>query len=648
MNLSPGESTMANPDRLSPLDASFLHIEGPSNPMHVGAVCTLDAGAMRNGDGWIDQERMIRHVENRLHSVPRFRQRVSWVPFGQGRPLWVDDLDFNIRYHVRFTALPSPGGDAELKNLVGRLMSQHLDRHKPLWELYLVDGLERDRIALVWKTHHCMVDGVSGMELATVLFDLDADYEAPEAPAWEPRPTPSEALRLVDALIERSTERAELARSFRATLRAPRSALKKAQEVADGVTSFLGQGPAPKTCLNAPIGPHRRFETVTVPLSEVKEIKNTLGGTVNDVVLAGVAGCLRRFLLHRGEAIGGMNLRVMVPVSVRAAEEQGALGNRVSGMMASLPVGDPDPVNRFRTIRDSMAELKRSPQAMTADAMMGLTGFAPATILQQAARVQSSQRLFNLCVTNVPGPQFPLYVSGAQLENVYPTVPIMANLAPGGRRAELRRGALLRAALGLGRHRRSRPPRAAAHGELRRAPRLRAEGSPGRGSGPHPEAGQGERVTGEPVRVYHYRIDPEGRVFHDGTEIDDRSVIRQLLARVERDEEGRPFSRCMGERNYLHADDALYVVLDFGEPELREDGSAELRVSCQGGLGRRLDLATLTLRDQTHLYGTLSTGHVARFGRHAVQPFVERWVRPGPEDGFVFTLGDRSWSIGRS
>lgn len=417
-------------DRLSALDESFLHIEGPCTPMHVGAVSIFEGERLRDANGWLDQERLARFVEARLDGVPRFRQKLAFVPLGQGRPLWVDDPHFNLLYHLRFSALPAPGDARGLTALVGRLMSQPLDRHRPLWELYVVDGLAGDRVALVWKTHHCMVDGVSGMELAAVLFDLDPDAPEPTpAVPWKPRPAPSEAVRLVDAWLERSEVEQHHRRTLRAALRAPREAFAKLEEVLGGMGSLMGGGLAPKSSLNVPIGPHRRFETVRIELARAKALKNALGGTVNDVVLAAVTGALRALFLERGDAVTGVELHTLVPVSVRSADESGALGNRVSALVVALPLGEKDPRRRLGAVRERMAALKQSHEVVGAEMLTRFSGFAPATLLQQAARLQSAQRFVNLVVTNVPGPQLPLYLLGARLTEVFPCVPLAPNLA---------------------------------------------------------------------------------------------------------------------------------------------------------------------------------------------------------------------------
>ena len=420
---------MAPSDRLTALDASFLHLEDSGRThMHVAGVYVFDGPAPAYDD-------FVDHLAARLDLVPRYRQRLAGVPLGQGRPKWVDDPHFNVRYHVRHTALPHPGDDEQLARLVGRLMSQQLDRAKPLWELWLVEGLQDDRFALVGKTHHALVDGISGVDITTVLFDTAPDpapVPGPREP-WAARPLPTSAQLLAEALLERSTAPAEIARGVRAALRAPRRVVFAARDalVGVGAMAWAGLNPAPPTPLNVAIGPHRQFRWLQADLARFKAIKDALNGTVNDVVLTVVTLALGRWLRERGTDTRGLVLKAMVPVSVRADVERGALGNRVAAIWAPLPVGIEQPRNVFGEIHESMAELKSSGQAVGAQVLTGLAGFAPPTILTQAARLQSRQRFFNLVVTNVPGPQFKLYVLGRELRAIYPVVPLADRQALG-------------------------------------------------------------------------------------------------------------------------------------------------------------------------------------------------------------------------
>ncbi len=408
-----------NPDRLTGLDSSFLHLErGPAH-MHVASV-SLFEGPAPGYDEFRD------HIASRLHLVPRFRQKLRFVPFGQGRPKWIDDPRFNLDYHVRHTALPEPGSEEQLKTFAARVFSQRLDRAKPVWEMWLVDGVEGGRFAIVAKSHHCLVDGVSGVDITTVLFDMEADAEGPpEAEPWTPRPEPSSAQVLSEALVERASSPAEMARGARALFRAPRQAGRAAVDTLEAAGAFAKTTlAAPPSPFNVEIGPYRRLAVVHGDLGQFKAIKNELGGTVNDVVLAVVSGALGRYLRAHGQSTQELELRALVPISVRTEGEHGALGNRVSSFMAPLPVHSEDPVERLRLVSAAMGDLKESKQAVGATMMTQLSDFAPPTIAGQAARLQPAQRFFNLVVTNVPGPQFPLYLLGRRLESIVPMVPL--------------------------------------------------------------------------------------------------------------------------------------------------------------------------------------------------------------------------------
>jgi diacylglycerol O-acyltransferase len=419
---------VANPDRLSGLDASFLAFEKGGAHMHVGSVLVLEGQAPA-------YEELVAQIEHRLHLVPRYRQKLAFPPLAQARPVWVDDPHFNAGYHVRHTALPDPAGEEELRRLAGRVFSQQLDRAKPLWEIWLVHRVGDERFALVCKTHHALVDGISGVDIMTVLFDLEPEPPEPEPPPpWYPRPEPSGAALLADALVERAAAPMDAARAAAGAVAGPRRAAAQVARTAAGLASMAaaGLGGAPPSPLNTRIGPHRRFAWVESELERFKAVKNALGGTVNDVVLAVVTGALRAHLRRRGrdpESVA--ELKAMVPVSVRAESERGALGNRVSTLYAPLPVGTADPLERFRRVHQAVGDLKASGQAVGAEALTRLAGFAVPTILDQAARLQSRQRFFNVTVTNVPGPQFPLYMLGRRLRAFYPMAPLVTNTALG-------------------------------------------------------------------------------------------------------------------------------------------------------------------------------------------------------------------------
>ncbi len=424
---------MANPDRLTALDSTFLHLEDHSSAhMHVASVMVFEGTAPT-------LQELVDHVLGRLHLVPRYRQRLAYVPFDQGRPVWADDPHFNPYYHIRHTALPHPADDAALKRLAGRLFSQRLDRSKPLWEIWLVQSMSGGRFALIAKTHHALVDGISGVDITTVLFDT-AREPAPTGGGWDSgqtwsaKPLPGPAKLLGEALIERSTVPAEMVRGARALLRAPRRAAKQVKDglASVGATTLAGiNAPAPPSPFNVDIGPHRRYTFVDADLAKFKAIKDSLGGTLNDVVLASVSLALGRYLRRDGHDTDGLVLKAMVPVSVRSKEQRGALGNQVAAMWAPLPVGVQNPAECLHTISTAMEDLKKGGQAVGAQVLTNLAGFAPPTILSQAARLQARQPFFNLVVTNVPGPQFPLYLLGRRLRVLYPVVPLAQRQALG-------------------------------------------------------------------------------------------------------------------------------------------------------------------------------------------------------------------------
>jgi WS/DGAT/MGAT family acyltransferase len=336
---------------------------------------------------------------------------------------------------VRSTALPAPGSEQQLKELAGRVFAQQLDRDKPLWEIWLVDGLEGDRFAMLSKTHHALVDGISGVDIMSVLFDTSPEPAAPPdtGERWLPRPVPSSAQLLAEAVLERATVPTEIVRSLRAVLRGPRLVAEGLRDAAVGVgaMAWAGLNPAPPTPYNRSIGPHRRYTWVRANLADLKAIKNELGGTVNDVVLATIAGALGKHLRRRGQNTDGLELKAMVPVSVRADVERGALGNRVAAMMAPLPVWCQDAVARLDIVREELKGLKSGGQAVGAQVLTQLSGFAPATVMGQASRVMARQRFFNVVVTNVPGPQIPLYLAGKRMIDTFPMVPLAKNQALG-------------------------------------------------------------------------------------------------------------------------------------------------------------------------------------------------------------------------
>jgi WS/DGAT/MGAT family acyltransferase len=407
-------------ERLTAVDASFLANETPVSHMHVGAVVVLEGPAP-------PFDELLDGLRTRLHLVPRYRQKLAHPPLDSGRPLWVDDPTFSLEYHVRQTALPKPGSERQLMRLAARIMSQQLDRSKPLWEMWLVEGLEDGGVALITKTHHALIDGVAGVDLAQVMFDLtpvppDLDAEAEGLDAWTPEPEPSGPQLVAGGLAGLARAGAGLAAGALGALARPQSALAQAREAAEGIGEIVwaGLNPAPATPLNVEIGPHRRFVGVRCELAGFKAVKDAIGGTVNDVVITVVSGALREWLGSRGVRTEGLELRALVPVSVRAEHEQGSMGNRIVAMRGPLPVYVEDPLARHKIVRAGMDGVKDSKQAVGAEILAGVQSFAPPTILAQAARINFSTRLFNLIVTNVPGPQFPLYVRGREMLDVFP------------------------------------------------------------------------------------------------------------------------------------------------------------------------------------------------------------------------------------
>jgi WS/DGAT/MGAT family acyltransferase len=412
-------------DRLSAIDASFLAGEKQSSHMHVGAVMVFEGPPPGRED-------TLEHIDSRLHLVPRYRQKLAVPRFEMGRPLWVDDPSFNLEYHVRHTALASPGDLEQLKLLTARIFSQRLDRSKPLWEVWFVQGLEDDRFAIISKTHHALVDGISGVDLATVLFDLNpVPPERTETPEWTPNPEPSQAQLIAEGVKGLLGRPFEIGRAAADAALHPEKTAGRVREAAEGIGEVVwaGMNPAPETPLNVPIGSHRRIAWVQTELEHFKAIKNSLGGTVNDVVLAVVSGALARWLRTRGVRTEGLELRAQVPVSIRSEDEHDRLGNRIAALRAPLPVYARDPVERLRIVRESMQGVKESKQALAAQMITGLEDFAPPTILSMAARTHWSPRLFNLIVTNVPGPQVPIYLLGRELQELVPVAFLPDNFA---------------------------------------------------------------------------------------------------------------------------------------------------------------------------------------------------------------------------
>ena len=414
-----------NGDTLSALDAAFLQLEDGSAHMHVGAVLVFDGPAP-------SYDEMTDAIARRLHRVPRFRQRVAWPPGKVARPRWVDDPRFDVRFHVHHAGLPGPGTDDQLRTLAAQLFGEPLDKDRPLWELWLVDGLAGDRFAIVNKTHHALVDGIAGMELAALILDLErkpADEGPP--PRWEAPPPPSPMELFAHGVGEQVRGAAGVARGLMEVLRDGEQAAASLGRALRGAAEIAGTGlsGSPRSSYNVPICSGRRYAWVERPLDEVRAARRVLGGTLNDLVLAAVSGGLRTHLLRRGEDPAG--LRAMVPVSVRAPAEQSDLGNRISSLYGTLPVEEPDALDRLAAVRRVMNDLKHSAQSEGGEAIMAAGDLAPPPLLGLGVKQLASPRLFHLTVTNIPGPQVPLYLLGRELTGLHPIVPLAPEHALG-------------------------------------------------------------------------------------------------------------------------------------------------------------------------------------------------------------------------
>ena len=418
--------------RMSPLDASFIHIEDDVSHMHIGSIGIFEGPSPRYDD-------VLAMIAGKLPLVPRYRQVVRTVPLDLGRPVWSDDPHFQLEYHIRHTALPDPGGESELRRLVGRLMSQQLDRTKALWEIWMVEGLEDGRWAMVSKTHHCMVDGVSGTDLLAVVMDLSPD-QAPAMPDdWAPAPAPSGPRLAAEAVLEMALSPYEQLRAVRASTRVPRQALATVADMAQGLRSMANLvRRTPPSILNGPLSPHRRYRWASTTVDDIKTVRKGVGGTFNDVVLAAITRGFRDLLLSEGEEVDRV-VRTLVPVSVRGRDASGmavgdgTLENKVSAMFAELPVGLADPVERLSTISAQMDGLKESKQAVAGEALVSISGFAPPVLLALGTRIASrtAQRNINTVTTNVPGPQIPLYAAGRRMVKAYPYVPLAGQVRVG-------------------------------------------------------------------------------------------------------------------------------------------------------------------------------------------------------------------------
>lgn len=413
---------MQGAQKLTPLDASFLHLETPRTHMHIGGVAIFEASPLGTGRALYDG--LVKAIVPRLDLMPRYRQKLAFVPLSLDTPVWVDDPDFDISKHLLRAALPKPGGDTELKDLIGRIFSRPLDRRRPLWEIFIVEGLRDGRWALISKSHHSMVDGIASLELTTVL--LDAEREPARQPfgvsRWEARESPGGFGLLVNSLRERVTRPARILSAARAIAGQPGRLANALRDTASGLVSMAEHMGVPKSAINGDTGPARAFSYSRFPLEDFRAIKAVYSGTINDIVLASVAGGLRHFLVSRGIDPDDENeaLRALCPVSIRDTTARTALGNRLAMLLVKLPIGEADPARRLITVRTTVDKLKARRQAVGADFLLNLAGFAPSTLHAMVARASLRQIAFNLIVTNVPGPQSPLYCQGAQLLEVFP------------------------------------------------------------------------------------------------------------------------------------------------------------------------------------------------------------------------------------
>ncbi|MBW2404215.1 MAG: wax ester/triacylglycerol synthase family O-acyltransferase [Deltaproteobacteria bacterium] len=406
-------------ERLSALDATFLDVESKSAPMHVGAALIFDAKPLMLEHGGFDIERLSRYTEAALDSIPRYRQRVEWIP-AFGHPVWVDDERFDMRFHLRHTRLPLPGDERSLKRLVGRLFSQHLDRSRPLWEFWVVEGVENETFALIIKVHHCMVDGVAGVQLLEALLQVSRDAAEREPRKWQARPAPSRAQLVLNETNHRIDGLRKLSHF-----------MPRIRENFQGLASVLRSGmkPAPRTPFTEnDISPYRRFDWTSFELDEVKAIKESLGGTINDVVVAATTGAVRRFLQRRGSDVDSMErFRTVLPVNTRKAGGL-SVGNHVAMLLADLPVTERDPVERLKKVIQVTTRLKKeSNQTGGTELIEDVADLTTKRLVSELYRAAMRLRTYNLIITNVPGPPFPLYMLGAQMQAIYPMVPLMQN-----------------------------------------------------------------------------------------------------------------------------------------------------------------------------------------------------------------------------
>lgn len=418
-----------NYDRLSVQDNSFLLMEGANARMHVSSTLIYEAGPLRTPEGGIDIDRIMRATESYLHRIPRYRQKLHFIPFFD-HAVWVDDRHFKLDYHVRHTALPDPGSDEQLRRLSSRVMAQPLDRARPLWETWIVEGLSGDRFAVITKIHHCMIDGASGVDLAQIMMSPTPDRTLGEVPQYIPKPAPTNADLVRDEMAYRLSLPFSALRGLREFARESEDVVSEVTKRARILGAMFGMGlTSSPTPLNGPLGPHRSFHWLDTPLADVKAVRRGLGCSVNDVVLTIVTGAVRDYIVRRGVDPSTIEFKVSAPVSVRSEQERGQLGNRVSSWVLRLPIDLEKPVEQLDQIHETTRELKETNQALGVEMMMAVAEWTPASLLSLGS--QSSSGPVNSIVTNVPGPQIPLYLQGARMLACYPQVPLLEGMGLG-------------------------------------------------------------------------------------------------------------------------------------------------------------------------------------------------------------------------
>jgi WS/DGAT/MGAT family acyltransferase len=420
-------------DRLSAMDAMFLELEDAQTHMHIGSVGLYELGPLRKPDGGLDFERVRDFTESQLHKHPRFRQRIEWIPTFD-RPVWVDDANFNLIYHLRHTSLPRPGDERQLKRLVGRILSQKLDAGKPLWEIWVIEGLEGDRFAVLSKLHHCLADGVASTDLLNMLMGTDPNYQPDPPPhPWKPRQAPAGRRLMLDEALRQAGAPLKLLRGSAESAGKPSGqVLDRAIEALRGAVHAAETGlhPASQTPLNAELGPHRRFDWTKFDLAEIRRAGKSAGGTINDASLAIVAGAVRRYLLDRAGGVDDLEFRVAVPVNMRTSDDDGRMGNRASSMIVTLPLAEKEPQGRLARIAEITRELKHSGESQAVDLLGRFADFLPPGVMAQFSRF-GTQSAVNMVVTNVAGPPVPVYLLGAHMLATYPVVPLMPRQALG-------------------------------------------------------------------------------------------------------------------------------------------------------------------------------------------------------------------------